>query len=130
MLRLFKPILLAGAMLIMMSNAQADDQITTTTTTSPSGTVVKREIVTRTPSPKEVITAPTGYVSCFTVKGKWIDDVWAPEHDVCVYSNTSSTSNGGVVWVQGYWACVKYDINQGECINWDWKPAHWEKTAQ
>lgn len=98
---------------------------TVTTTTSPSGNVVERRvIVTTTPAPKEVLPMPSGYVSCFTVKAGWYQDVWVADHNVCTYSN----SPNGMVWIEGYWTCNKYDITEGKCTNWDWKSAHWEKS--
>lgn len=115
--------------LFLSANALALDPQTTsstvTTTTTPNGTVVeKRVIVTTTPAPKEVIPMPTGYVSCFTVKAGWYQDVWVADHNVCTYSN----SPNGMVWVEGYWTCNKYDLNGGICTGWDWKAAHWEKS--
>lgn len=106
--------------------AQSEQTTTTTTTTSPSGTVVeRREIVTTTPAPKETIAIPSGYVSCFKVKAGWYQDIWVADHSVCTYSNSPK----GVVWVEGYWTCNKYDSMEGKCTNWDWKSAHWEKTV-
>lgn len=129
MLRFFISLILLNLSLFLIPDAQAQaDQtqnVTTTTTTSPNGTVVRREIVTITPAPKETLPPPTGYVSCFKVKATWYQDVWVAEHNVCSYSNSPS----GVVWVEGYWTCNKYDELQGQCNNWDWKPAHWEKTV-
>lgn len=111
-------------------NAFADDTkttTTTTTTTNPNGTttVEKRVIVTTAPKPKEVVTIPEGFVTCFTVKAGWYGDVWAADHNVCQYADSPE----GVVWVQGYWVCNKYDAALGNCTNWDWKAAHWEKTV-
>lgn len=110
-------------------NAFADEQQQTTritTSTTPNGTVVeRREIITTTPAPKEVLPSPAGYVSCFTVKAGWYQDIWVADHNVCTYSNSSN----GMVWVEGYWTCNKYDGAQGQCTNWDWKSAHWEKTV-
>ena len=111
--------------------AQAQEEAQTqttsvTTTTTPNGTVVeKRVIVTTTPAPKEVVTSPAGYVYCFSVKAGWYQDVWVAEHNVCTYPN----SPNGTIWIDGYWACNKYDINDGTCTTWEWKPAHWEKTV-
>jgi hypothetical protein len=110
----------------LAQDEQAKQTSTTTTTTSPSGTVIeKRVIVTTSPAPKETIPLPTGYVSCFIVKAGWNQDIWVPDHNVCTYSNSSN----GLVWVEGYWTCNKYDITQGLCTNWDWKSAHWEKSV-
>lgn len=106
--------------------AQTEQVTTTTTTTSADGKVIeRREIVTTTPAPKEVLPIPTGFVSCFIVKAGWYQDVWIADHNVCTYSN----SPNGMVWVEGYWACNKYDATEGKCTNWDWKSAHWEKTV-
>ena len=112
---------------INLAYAQEEQQtVTTTTTTTPAGaTVVKKEIVTTTPAPKEVIAPPSGYASCFIVKGGWYQDVWVAEHNVCSYSNSPS----GLVWIEGYWTCDKYDATQGQCTNWNWKSGHWEKTV-
>lgn len=125
---LSKLLIVPAIALAVASAAHADDQTvttTTTTTTSPNGEMVKRVITTVAPAPKELVTVPLGFVSCFTVKGGWYNDIWAAEHDVCTYSNSPE----GVVWVQGYWQCNKYDEAQGQCHNWDWKAAHWEKTV-
>lgn len=124
--------IIASAMLAITSTAAVaqDQQVTqtdtTTTTTTPSGKVVeKRVIITTTPAPKEVLPMPTGYVSCFTVKAGWNQDIWVADHNVCTYSNSAQ----GVVWVEGYWTCDKYDLTQGNCTNWNWKAAHWEKSV-
>ena len=93
-------------------------------TTIRPGVVEKQVIVTAVPAPKEVIVTPEGYVNCFTVKAGWYQDVWIAEHRVCQYANTPS----GVAWIEGYWACTKYDSIQGQCTNWEWKGARWEKT--
>jgi hypothetical protein len=113
--------------LAFMSFAQADDNatVTTTTTSNANGAVVeKRVIVTTVPAPKEVIVTPEGYANCFSVTAGWYQDIWVAEHRVCQYANMPN----GVAWVEGYWACTKYDIPSGNCTNWDWKAAHWEKT--
>lgn len=99
----------------------------TSTSTSATGTAVVVErpmIVTTVPAPKEVIVTPAGYANCFTVKAGWYQDVWVADHNVCQYPNSPE----GVVWVEGYWTCTKYDVAEGKCTNWDWKSAHWEKT--
>jgi len=108
----------------VFSSAQTQQNVVTTTTTTPNGTVIRKQIVTTTPAPKEVLPPPSGYVTCFQVKAAWYQDIWVADHNVCSYSNSPS----GVVWVEGYWTCNKYDAGQGQCFNWDWKPAHWEKT--
>jgi len=78
--------------------AQDTHTTTTTTTTSADGTVVeKREITTTIPAPKEVLPIPSGYVSCFTVKAGWYQDVWVADRRVCTYSNAPQ----GVVWIEG-----------------------------
>jgi hypothetical protein len=107
-----------------------DEQVTqtdtTTTTTSPSGKVIeKRVIVTTSPAPKETIPMPAGYVSCFAVKAGWYQDVWVADHNVCTYSNSPQ----GTVWIEGYWACNKYEIGEGKCTNWEWKSAHWASSV-
>lgn len=112
-------------------NVLADQESTTTTTSSsetPVGdTVVKQvtrttKIVTPVPTAKEVIVAPKGYVSCFTVAEGWLNDIWIPAHQVCQYENSAL----GSVWVEGYWGCNKATV-EGVCTNWDWKAGHWEK---
>lgn len=91
-----------------------------------STVVVERPvIVTTVPAPKETIVTPAGYVSCFTVKAGWYQDVWVADHRVCQYANAPD----GVVWIEGYWACNKYNNADGQCTNWDWKAAHWEKQV-
>src|SRR5580704_3052832 len=96
----------------LAQNEQTNQTDTTTTTTSPSGKVVqKRVIITTTPAPKETLPMPSGYVSCFTVKAGWYEDVWVADHSVCTYSNSAN----GLVWVEGYWSCNKYDLTVGNC---------------
>jgi hypothetical protein len=111
---------------VLAQNQQNIQTDTTTTTTLPSGKVIeKRVITTTTPAPKEVLPMPSGYVTCFTVKAGWYQDVWTADHNVCAYSNSPL----GVVWIEGYWMCNKYDLTEGKCTNWDWKAAHWEKSV-
>lgn len=101
-------------------------EVTTTTEGSPAptGTVVERHtIVSPVPTAKEVIATPQGYVSCFTIDGAWVKDIWIPRHRVCQYEGSSE----GVAWVEGYWQCNK-STPQGVCTNWEWKPGRWEKT--
>lgn len=86
--------------------------------------VEKRTIVTTVPAPKESVVIPVGYANCFTIKAGWYLDTWVAEHNVCQYSNSPE----GVAWVEGYWACNKYDLVTGTCTNWEWKGGHWEKT--
>ena len=122
--------LLISALVAFISvGALAQDEptatATTLTTTTPNGTVIRREIITTTPAPKETLPIPTGFVTCFIVKAGWYQDVWVADHSVCTYSD----SPNGAVWVEGYWTCNKYDADEGKCTNWDWKTAHWEKTV-
>lgn len=100
---------------------------TATVVTSPTttATVVERPmIITTVPAPKEVIETPTGFVNCFTVKEGWYQDIWVAAHRVCQYENSPS----GTVWIEGYWACTQYNIDEKKCTTWEWKTAHWEKT--
>lgn len=111
-------------------SAQADmpqsTTTTVTTTTSPNGNITeKRTIVTTAPAPKEKITIPTGYAYCFAVKAGWYQEAWISEHTVCQYSDSPE----GVAWVEGYWICNQYDLNEGKCTSWDWRAAHWEKNG-
>lgn len=95
------------------------------TTTTRTVVVERPVIVTTVPAPKETIVTPSGYVSCFTVKAGWYQDVWVADHQVCQYANSPE----GVVWIEGYWACNKYNSADGQCTNWEWKAAHWEKQV-
>lgn len=122
-MKFLQQILSASFMLLIVSQLYAQET-TVTTTTTPTSVVEKRVIVTAAPEPKEIVTAPSGYVTCFTVKAGWFQNVWGADHRVCQYANSPS----GLVWVEGYWACNKYDETEGKCTNWDWKAAHWEKT--
>lgn len=111
------------------AHAQTTPESTTTTvttTTAPNGNVVteKRTITTVAPAPKETFTTPTGYSYCFTVKAGWYQAAWVSEHMVCQYADSPE----GVAWVEGYWICNQYDLNEGKCTSWDWKTAHWEKN--
>ncbi len=110
-------------------NVQADETTTVTTTTeqTPSGEVVKEtqktvKIITPTPAAKEVVVAPSGYASCFTVADGWYNGTWVPSHQVCQYENSAE----GVVWIEGYWGCNK-STPEGVCSNWEWRKGHWEK---
>ncbi|MBA3661331.1 MAG: hypothetical protein H0W64_06365 [Gammaproteobacteria bacterium] len=110
---------LGSSALISMGFAQSEQTLTTTQT------VVDRPIiVTAVPAPKEVIDTPSGFINCFTIKEGWYQDVWLAEHRVCQYENSPS----GVAWVEGYWACSKYNMDEKKCTTWDWKAARWEKT--
>lgn len=106
--------------------AQTTDTTSTSTAETVNGpvTVSKRVITTTVPAAKEVITTPTGYVSCTTIDAGWVDNNWIPEHRVCKYENSPE----GVAWVDGYWSCTQAKMDTGECINWKWITAHWEKT--
>lgn len=116
--------LIALASLVGVAHAQ-EIVVPATATTTTSPVVVERPvIVTAVPAPKETISTPTGFINCFTVKAGWYQDVWIAEHRVCQYPNTPS----GVAWVEGYWMCDKYSLEQGQCTNWQWKTARWEKT--
>ena len=122
-------VLLVSFLSLISVNVLADQEATQTTTTTsetPSGnTVVKQvttKIITPVPTAKEVILAPKGYVSCFTVAEGWVNDIWIPAHQVCQYDNTAM----GSVWVEGYWGCNKA-TTEGVCTNWEWKTGHWEK---
>lgn len=124
--------MISSLLLILSSNTFAQDQATTTETTTTSTTetangpvtVQKHVITTTVPTAKEVIETPAGFVSCDTIPAGWQDTIWVPAHRVCKYEN----SNLGVAWIEGYWSCVKYKIDTGECTNWKWIDAHWVKT--
>lgn len=105
--------------------AYAQVQSVVTTTTNPSGTVVKREIITTVPTAKETISIPAGYVNCFMVDAGWDKNVWVPKHQVCQYQNMP----GKVAWIEGYWACTAYKSN-GTCTSWEWKGAHWSSNLE
>lgn len=113
--------MLIGSITAIPAQAQEEEVVTTVTpATSTTPTVVERHvIVTTVPAAKETIVIPPNYTNCFTVGG-WFDDVWTPEHKVCLYKG----ANSGAVWIEGYWACTKYETN-GNCLNWDWKTARW-----
>lgn len=114
MLRSTLSLLLAVSTLIFSMGLQAE-----------TVTVIERPtIITKVPEVKttEVVTAPAGSMYCYYVEGAYFNDVWVPRHQVCQYTKAAE----GVVWVEGYWACNKYD-NNGNCTNWDWKKAHWAK---
>lgn len=102
---------------LLSTSVKADETVTTT--------VERHVIVTPAPAAKEVIVTPTGYADCFTVAAGWVRDNWVPEHKVCRYEKQAE----GVAWIEGYWACNKA-TNSGTCTNWEWKPAHWEKTLE
>jgi len=122
-----------GLLVLLLSfnvYAQQESSSTTTTTSqTPTGDTVVQQVTKTTrvttpvPTAKEVITAPQGYVSCFTVSEGWVNDVWIPAHQVCQYQNSAE----GVVWIEGYWGCDK-STSDGVCTNWVWKSGHWEKN--
>lgn len=109
----------------------ATDQETTTVVTPatppPQKTVIvnpmpsKEIIVTEVPAPKEEIVAPTGYIDCFVVEAGWMKNEWIPRHRICEYENMP----GKAAWVEGYWACETYKLDEGICTDWKWRPAHW-----
>lgn len=109
-------------------STQAQDQQTTSVTTTTSqtpegGTLVKTvKIITPVPAAKEVVAAPEGYVTCFTVQEGWFNDFWVPTHQVCQYDNAAD----GIVWIEGYWGC-NVATAEGVCSNWEWRAGHWEK---
>jgi hypothetical protein len=129
----FGLLFLSLSSLFVCINAQAQDKettsITTTTTQTPQGDTVVKEvqkttrIVTPVPTAKEIIKAPEGYVSCFTVEAGWFNNLWVPAHQVCQYEKASQ----GVAWIEGYWGCNKA-TTEGVCTNWEWKPGRWEKN--
>lgn len=118
--------------LLLCANVSAQNKetvsTTTTTTQTPEGATVVKEVtqttrvITPAPAAKEVVAAPAGYVSCFTVAEGWFNNIWVPAHQVCQYDNTGE----GVVWVEGYWGCNKV-TPEGVCSNWEWKSGRWEK---
>lgn len=81
----------------------------------------KKMIVTEVPSPKEVIETPTGFVNCFTVAAGWYKNEWIPAHNICQYENMP----GKAAWVEGYWSCTQYKIEEGICTDWKWRKGHW-----
>lgn len=128
----FISVLLVSFLSLFSVNVLADQESSSTTTTTseaPNGDTVVKQVTTKTtkivtpvPTAKEVIAAPKGYVSCFTVAEGWVNDTWIPAHQVCQYDNTAM----GSVWVEGYWGCNKA-TTEGVCTNWEWKTGHWEK---
>lgn len=129
----FLSLILSGLLLLTSINLYAAEQqatqtteTTTSTTQTPNGpvTVEKHVIRTNVPAAKEVIETPTGYVSCMSVPAGWVSDKWVPEHRVCKYENSPM----GVSWVDGYWSCAQYKPDTGDCTNWMWVAAHWEKV--
>lgn len=113
------------------SGTSAVSGTTTTTTVQPtmSGTGVTKTVVTRHtvtttyPAANAVVTSPAGYVSCLSVDAGWQADGWVPAHKVCTYSNSPL----GKAWVEGYWECTNA-TDDGVCLVWAWKDAHWEQT--
>lgn len=94
---------------------------TTTTAIVTPTTSTRSVIVTPMPQPKEVIATPSGYANCFMVESGWFGNEWIPRHQVCQYENLP----GRVAWIEGYWACTKYKIDEGICTSWDWRKGHW-----
>ena len=117
--------LLASSFLSSSVFAQAETA-TTVITTTPTTTTTERRIVTSVPAPKEIIVAPAGFTNCFTIKEGWFDDKWIPEHRVCRYANASE----GDIWIEGYWACDKYNLDSGECTNWVWREPRWTSSIE
>lgn len=107
-------------------NANTNAKISNTAAQE-ANTMIK--MLTPVPAPKEVTSAPNGYISCSFVEAGWSKDVWIPKHRVCKYL----PSPEGVAWVEGYWSCTKQkhvDNMTGMCITWKWNPGHWLKTLQ
>ena len=119
-------LLLTLALPALAAEGETETTTTTSTTQTANGpvTVEKKVIVTHVPAAKEVIETPTGFISCTTIDAAWVNDNWVPEHRVCKYDNSPK----GVSWVDGYWSCVQYKADSGDCTNWKWVAAHWEKT--
>ena len=107
---------------LLAPNVYADATISEVVTTPVTEAPQPQVIVTPVPAPKEVVTTPKGYVTCFTVDAGWYQNEWVPAHRACQYEKVSE----GVVWIDGYWACSKYTV--GECTNWVWKAGRWVKT--
>lgn len=77
------------------------------------------------PPPAQVIvTPPHDYSHCYVTRGMWIDGMWIPAHQECVYPQTSRTA----VWVSGYWGCV-VPGRHGRCGKWKWHSNHWVRNA-
>src|SRR5690348_14488814 len=110
-------IFITGLLSITWLTANAAEETVTTqvvetpsTVSAPATTTTTTErhvIVTPVPAAKETIVTPQGYINCFTVDAGWFRDVWIPSHRVCQYENTGE----GVAWVEGYWACTKYNVD-------------------
>lgn len=79
------------------------------------------------PPARVVIVPPRGYSHCYLTRAMWVDGIWIPPHQECVYSENTRSS----VWVSGYWGCV-VPGRHGRCGRWKWLSHHWMRgvTAQ
>jgi hypothetical protein len=88
-------------------------------------------IVTAPPPPQEATGLPMGYTHCVTVAAAWQQGVWHPEHRVCQYGPKKTQAAQGNAFVEGYWACARYQPitrKRSECSNWSWTPGYWIKN--
>jgi hypothetical protein len=78
-------------------------------------------IVSALPPPARVIvTPPRGHTRCYVTPPQWINRVWIPAHQECIYAGMSAAKT----WISGYWGCLKVGPH-GACGRWQWAPAHW-----
>lgn len=77
------------------------------------------------PLPAQVIIEPPrGYSHCYVTQPKWINGVWIPAHQECIYP--ANTRSG--VWVSGYWGCVT-PSHHGRCGRWKWHANRWVRNG-
>jgi hypothetical protein len=112
---------------VVVPSAPVTKEIVVEPSTTSVAPLTKEEvIVTPAPAAKEVIETPSGYAYCFTVNSGWFNHEWIPEHRICQYENTP----GKVAWIEGYWACTKYKMDEGICTDWKWRAGHWTETLK
>lgn len=77
------------------------------------------------PAPAQVVvTPPHGYTNCYITQSMWVNNIWIPAHQECVYPEAGGSS----VWVSGYWGCLTPG-RHGRCARWKWHGNHWMRGA-
>jgi hypothetical protein len=71
------------------------------------------------PQARVIIAPPRGHSRCYVTPPRWVEHVWIPAHQECIYARGPATT-----WVSGYWGCLTVGP-RGTCARWQWTPAHW-----
>jgi hypothetical protein len=98
---------------------------TTITQVNPNTQETTTTIVTPTPAPKETVEIPQGFTSCTKIPAAWDQNIWVPEHTVCTYSNTSTTTYQGTRYEEPHWTCTQFVSSENACTKWEWVSGQW-----